>query len=185
MHINSKKSYKKTILIIASILVLALAVAIGGYLYMRTGNNKYDSNGISTERTLQDKQLEKKLDSNPDQKQQATQTDHPTTPSVDESTNLQQVNVILTNTGEVDGSVSASGFVSDVVESTGTCTYVFTNGQKTVEKVSNTLTNATSTTCKTVQFSASDLSAGTWEVQLKYSSPTSTGSSNMLNLVVS
>ena len=185
MYINQKKSSKKTILIISSILVLALVAVAGGYWYIHRGDSKRDVNGVSTERTSQDKELEQKLNSNPEQKQQTTQTDHPAAPSVDKTTSLQQVNVILTNTGETNGFVSASGFVSNAIESTGTCTYVFTNGQKIVEKTSTTLTNSTSTTCKTVKFSASELSAGTWKVQLKYSSPTSTGSSNTLDLVVS
>jgi flagellar basal body-associated protein FliL len=187
MRINNHNNHRTAKIVIVSIAAVLLvgSATVGAFMYFHRNDIKRNSNGISTEQTPQDKQLEQNLNNNPDQKQQTTQTDHPAAPSVDKATNFQQVNVILTNTGETNGSVSASGFVSNTVESTGTCKYVFTNGQKSVEKTSTTLTNSTSTTCKTVQFSASELSAGTWKVQLKYSSPTSTGLSNTLDLVVS
>lgn len=187
MQINTHSNHRTAKVIIASIAAVLLVggAAVGGLMYSQRNDIKRDPKGVSTERTPQDKQLEQNLNNHPDQKQQTTQTDHPTAPSVDKSTNLQQVNVILTNTGEANGSISASGFVSNAVESTGVCTYVFTSGSKNVEKTSTTLTNSTSTTCKSVQFSASELNSGTWKVQLKYSSPTSTGSSNTLDLVVS
>lgn len=185
MHIEHKKSHKKAIIVSIVLLVIIIAGAVAGYRYMHRNDIKRNSSGISTEQTPQDKKLEQNLNSDPSKKQQATQTDQPTAPTVDKTTNLQQVNVILTNTGETNGMVSASGFVSNVVEANGTCNYVFTNGSRSVTKTSTTLTNASSTTCKTVQFSATELGAGTWSVQLKYNSPTSAGSSNTLEVTVS
>lgn len=183
-HTNSAKT-KLLIGVLAGVLVLAGGAGAYFYLHRHDNDIKRNPQGISVEQTPQDKKLAEELNSDPSKKQQATQTDTPPAPTVDKSTNLQQVNVILTNTGESNGMVSASGFVSNVVESSGTCTYVFTNGQKSIEKTSTTLPNSTSTTCKTVQFNASELSAGTWKVQLKYASPTSAGTSNTLEVTVS
>lgn len=187
MRINNHTPHRTVRNVIVSITILLLigGATVGVFMYFHRNDITRNPSGMSVEQTPQDKQLEQKLNDNPAQKQQTTQTDHPGAPTVDKTTNLQQVNVILTNTSEANGSVSASGFVSNAVESTGTCTYVFTNGQKSVEKTSTTLTNSTSTTCKTVQFAASELGRGTWKVQLKYTSPTSTGSSNTLEVAVS
>lgn len=180
-----KKSHKKVIIISVIAALILAAAGFAGYYYLYRNDTKHSTTGVSLERTPEDKKLEQNLKDNPQQKQQATQTDQPSAPPVDKTTNLQQVNVVLTNTGETNGMVSASGFVSNVVESNGSCSYVFTNGPSSVTKTSTTLTNANSTTCKTVQFNASELGAGTWNVQLKYSSPTSTGSSNTLQVAVS
>lgn len=183
---HTKSNRSKIIISIVAVLLL-VAVGVGAYFYLHRHDNdiKRNPNGISTEQTPQDKKLQQDLNNDPSKKQQTTQTDQPPAPTIDKTTNLQQVNVILTNTGESNGMISASGFVSNAVEANGTCSYVFTNGSMSVTKTSTTLTNANSTTCKTIQFSASELSRGTWNVQLKYSSPTSAGSSNTLEVSVS
>lgn len=186
MQIYSQRKHinKKTVLILVGIIILAAAVC-SGYWYFHRNDTQRDANGVSTERTPQDKKLEEQLQSDPARKQESTQTDRPTSPTVDEKTNLQRANVILTNTGQSGDEITASGFVSNVVEEGGTCTFVFVKNLQTIEKSSSTLSNATSTTCKTVKFSKSELSSGTWKVHIKYTSGVSTGESNELELSVS
>jgi hypothetical protein len=184
MHINSRNNSKKVVIIVVAIAIILAVIGAAGYFYLHRNDIKRDENGVSIEQTPQDKKQEQDLKDDPTKKQQPTQTDRPTEPTVDQKSQLQQVNVVLTNTGVTNGTVSASGFVSNVIESNGTCKYIFTNGQKTVEKTSTTLTNPTSTTCKTVEFNSSELGTGTWKVKINYSSSASTGVSNELEVTI-
>lgn len=166
--------------VLALLLLAALGYAL--YAYLNKDTIKRDADGVSVERTQQDIKLEDELKNDASRKQQATQTDKPSQPAVDEETNLQKANVVLTNTGYMDDLVSASGFVSNIVEQTGSCKYIFTNGERVVEKTSSTLVNSSSTTCKTVEFPRSELGAGSWKVHIIYSSSASYGKSNELEV---
>lgn len=182
---NKRNKTKNIAIISLSILfVLGATFAVYAFIHRNDDEIKRDASGTSIERTPQDKALEENLENNPSDKTDSSQTDTPQAPSVEEGTNLQKVNVVLTNVGETNGTVSASGFVSNAVEVDGKCTYVFTKGQEVYKKESTTLTNANSTTCKTVNFPSSELSSGTWKVDIEYSSAASAGKSNTLEVTV-
>ncbi len=182
---NKNRKSKKPLVVSVLIIVLAAAIVSTIYLYVHRNDIKRDSNGVSIERTPQDKKLEQDLNKNPEKKEESTQTDQPPKPSVDPSTKLQKVNVVLTNVGESeDASISASGFVSNIVETNGVCTYQFTSAGRVIEKQSTILPSASSTTCKTINFPASELGSGVWKVQLKYTSSVSEGISNTLEVNV-
>lgn len=182
------KTTKKQKIILAALVVGILAIAVGVSAVKRSHNQQMstsrDKNGISQQRTPQDIALENQLNNDPSRKSGSTQSDRPADPKIDNTTNLQKVNVILTNSNVSGGTVSASGFVSNVVESNGVCTYTFAKQAESIKKTSATLPNATSTTCTTVQFPVSELSSGTWQVSLGYASGASAGDSNVLELVV-
>lgn len=130
-------------------------------------------------KTDTEKQATNNLKKNPQDKTQNNQTDTPATPPIDTTSGKQQANVLITNAGVSNGNVSVSGFVTNVVESDGSCTYTFTNGSSKVSKTTDVLPNATSTTCATTTFPASDLEpSGTWSVVLSYSSSQSAGVSS-------
>lgn len=175
---------KKTALIALGLLAVIGLGSFGVYAYLHRNDIKRDANGVSVERTQQDLKLEEELKRDVSRKEQSTQTDRPADPVIDEETNLQQANVVLTNTGQSGDEITASGFVSNVVEEGGVCTFVFTDGQRAVKKNTGTLPNANSTTCKTVRFNKEELSAGTWRVYIEYSSSVSAGNSNELEVRV-
>jgi len=186
MHNINKKNNKKTklvVLTIVSLLLVCLAsLAVYAYVHRNDNEIERDANGISVERTPQDLALEENLENNPSDKTNNSQTDTPLFPEVDETTNKQNVNVILTNAGEINGNISASGFISNLVEENGTCTYIFTNGQNIHKKEATTMTNPNSTTCKTISFPNSELGTGVWKVNLIYSSSSAKGTSNILEV---
>lgn len=185
MRIQSKKTWsKKKAAIVALLIVVVGAGTYSAYVYFHKDDIKRDDKGVSVERTPQDVKLEEELNKDPAKKEQTSQTDHPATPEVNNQTGLQNASVVLTNTGETNGEVSASGFVSNVVEESGTCKYIFTKGDATVEKTSTTLPNANSTTCKTVHFDKSELGVGVWKTALEYNSSTSSGRSNELEVTI-
>lgn len=123
---------------------------------------------INMNKTATEKKTTEDLKSNPESKLENPQTDTPETPIVDPVQNKQAANVLITNAGIFNNKVSASGFVTNLVEEGGVCTYVFTSNSQSITKESQTLVNPTSTTCKTVSFSADELSSGVWSVHIEY-----------------
>ena len=184
MRTTRYKNNKMIIAIIATSLIVLALVAGGVYWFSQKDEIKRDENGISTERTPQDRKLEDELQNNPELKEQASQTDHAESATVDPDTQLKVANVVITNAGVSGGEVSASGFITNIVDDQGSCEYLFTKNSVTVAKPAATLSNPGSTTCKTVRFSSDELSPGVWKVQLKYSSETSSGKSNALEITI-
>lgn len=185
MKINKQYNKKKLVII----LILLLVLVTGGYLGVAALNKlppfaaaektyKPGEQVTNLERSESEKKAEETLKDNPEQKTANNQTDTPEPPKVSSAGKLN-VNVLLTNAGISNGTVTASGFVTNIVEEGGTCTFKFINGSNVVTKTSTTLTNPTSTTCSTVRFPATELMAGgTWKVSLAYSSEKASGSSN-------
>ena len=186
MLINQKKkSYKKTIVITCIVLVTILVISFVGYWYTHKDTHiPRDANGVSTQRTPHDLNLEQELIRDLSKKLKAIAADRPVAASIDQSTHKQQANVVLTHIGATERMISASGFISNVVESDGVCIFRFIKGSKSIEKNATTLSNPSSTTCKTVRFSASELGVGTWQVQLDYRSSRSTGVSGILEVTL-
>lgn len=186
MKINQTKSSK---LIKIFIVVGVLLVGAGVYLGVAwqknlppfSSLNKTYAPGEQTEnlnRTDTEKKVTEELNKNPEKKLENPQTDTPSTPSASPTSGKQSANVLVTNVGVFNGRVSASGFVTNLAEEGGSCEYVFVSGGQLINKQSQTLVNTTSTTCKTVSFSADELSSGVWKVHIKYTSPTSEGVSS-------
>ncbi|OGL23976.1 hypothetical protein A2791_03695 [Candidatus Saccharibacteria bacterium RIFCSPHIGHO2_01_FULL_46_30] len=187
MQINKNKSKKKIAIVTAIILMVVLAV---GYLVVAALNKLPPFASVektyapgeqvtNLERSKTEKDAERAIVDNPDLKTENNQTDTPNTPTQETDSGKTQVNLLVTNARIANGTVSASGFVTNIVESGGACTYTFTNGNATLTKTAQTLTNPSSTTCATVSFPASELTAnGTWKVVLGYSSDKASGTSN-------
>lgn len=106
-------------------------------------------------------------------------SDKPETPTKNPDTGLNNATVEITNAGVDGNEIYAGGQVTNVTESTGTCTYIFTNSStgSTVTETSSVLPNSSYTVCAAVNVSKSKFSAGTWEVVLKYKSTNSAGES--------
>lgn len=179
---NSKRN--KRILVILAVIVL-LILGYGLYAWkakLPPFKDTYDPSGtaVNMDRTDTEKAQSQKLQDDPKAKTQNDQTDTPAAPSTDQSTGKQQANVLLSRAGITNGTVSAGGVVTNVVESDGQCSYIFTNGSNTVTKVSQTMTNPSSTSCAVVSFPSSELKAsGAWQVYIQYDSSTSSGKSNI------
>ena len=178
----SKKQKMAAVLISAVVLVGGyLGVAFYKHLFPFTNKTPTYEPGthvVNKDKSDTENQAIDNLKNNPQDKTKNNQTDTPSAPTVNQDSGKKEANVLITNVGIQNGTVSASGFATNVVESDGTCTYTFVNGSNKVIKTSKVLPNPTSTTCETVNFPASELPVtGTWSVVLSYSSPESAGSS--------
>lgn len=79
--------------------------------------------------------------------------------------------VIVVAGVDVDGAhVSASGYVSGVIESGGECTFVFAQGDEVVTSAVESAPDRLSTSCGTVKVPIADFSRGSWTVSLEYKS---------------
>jgi hypothetical protein len=85
---------------------------------------------------------------------------------------------------EATASLDAAGYVSPVVEEGGLCTLRLTEGEDTVTVTAPAMADATTTVCAGFSVSGERLSAGTWTVQLDYSSTTTEGASQPLSVEV-
>ncbi|QAY74583.1 hypothetical protein ET445_15820 [Agromyces protaetiae] len=79
--------------------------------------------------------------------------------------------VIVVAGPDVDGEhVSASGYVSGVIEDDGECVFRFIHGESVVEATSRSTADRQTSSCGVVQVETSKVTRGTWTVQLNYTS---------------
>jgi flagellar basal body-associated protein FliL len=185
MKIKTKKSKLKIVIAIVIVLVLTVAAYLALAFFkhyppfMEAQQKTTEGQTVNLERSDAENEKIKDIQENPESKTKNDQNDTPKPPTQNTSSGKQAVNVLLTNASIINNTVRASGFVTNIVQDGGECTYTFTNGASTLTKKANTLTNPTSTTCETVTFSPAELPAsGTWKVVLKYSSSNAEGTSN-------
>lgn len=114
-------------------------------------------------------------------------TDPPNTATAPPTTGRapRSVSVVLTYADWDPGTgVSAAGYVADTVEQGGTCTLTLTRGGKSVEVTTEGIADASNTACGALTVAPAQLSTGTWTSVLTYSSTTSTGTSQSVQVKV-
>lgn len=171
----------------AALVISIIALLAGVLLYAAWQNDLFPFEGaekeyqtgesvINMERGQTEKDLSDALKENPERKIQNNQTDTPAVAEVDVASGKQQANVILTNAGIFNNSVSAAGIITNIAEVDGQCRFTFVNADQIIEKTSKTLPNPTSTACETVSFPVSELPVdGEWKVKVTYTSTSSYG----------
>jgi len=112
-------------------------------------------------------------------------TDAPTTPPAPEPGNLAAVTVTMSYWGAdpADGSAFGNGY-ADTIETGATCTLVMTQGSSTVRAEASATADASTTSCGEMTVPSSELSPGTWSAHIEYTSPTSSGQSAPVEIVV-
>jgi hypothetical protein len=81
--------------------------------------------------------------------------------------------------------VQVGGYVGGVVEEGGVCTLTLTNGGTTVTGRTDALPDASTTACGAVTVPGDEVSAGTWQAVLSYSSAGHSGTSDAVDVEVS
>lgn len=186
---NKKPILLATFLGIVAIVLIYVGVAYAIHLPPFASTKKdpiaTGEHTVNMEKSETEKKTETDLKQNPDKKTDQSGVDVPEQPKTDPSTGKQQVQVLITSAGVINRQVDARGSVMNLAEDGGTCTFTFTMNGTTVQKTSGTLPGGpTSTSCKSVQFSQDELSVGTWQVVLEYTSSTSYGKSSATSLEV-
>ncbi len=186
MKLNKQTNNKKKIILLLVLAVVAVTgVYFGAAAFYKlppfaSEQKTYEigEQTVNYDRTETEKKAEEVIRDNPEQKTQNPQTDRPKSPE-SEPDGKAKVNVLITNVSVANGTLSASGMVTNLVQEGGDCRYIFTNGAQTITKISSPLTTPTSTACATVRFPAAELAGDGWSVKLTYESDTATGVSEV------
>ncbi|MDR3297900.1 MAG: hypothetical protein LBT19_00765 [Candidatus Nomurabacteria bacterium] len=190
---KSKNTKKRTNHIRIIIPVVLAGVAVWGIFALMGELSKTSNSANNTENTVTQPEEDpiktndpQNTDNVSDEKDITGGSDKTETPTTNPSTGLKNATVEITNASYENGQITASGQVNNVVETTGTCTYVFTNTStgKTVTLTSDTLPSPSSTPCSSVSSNKSNFTTGKWSVILKYKSSYSEGESTSVTFTI-
>lgn len=197
MAAKTKKKNKHLVLKIIGWILLVAVISFGALAGMKIYNDSnkvadveethdvntadVDNNAIKqAEPTEEDKTTagnDAKAKTEELEKQQAAEVEK-------DANGLRKANVVLNDPYKVDGKIIISSTITNVVETEGNCSYIFTSGANTVTKKTNVLPNAKNTVCEAVVLERDSLSAGQWKVRLEYKSKLSEGVSETQTFTV-
>ncbi len=174
MRINKNKSSKK---LIVTLVIVALLTTVGVYAYYHknTNNNSVTADTMESQPNT-DEEQSKALKESPDNKEKVVNSDRPPEPETIEGSELKSLQVTAT-ANISSGTLYIRGGVNYPVED-GRCfaTLVGPGGQK-ITKDTTLLQNPSSTDCKTIQISTSELTSGKWTISLNFESSIYVGKS--------
>lgn len=181
MRIQKQTKRKNRILIIL-LPILVVIGAIFGYFYFTTTNPDNKSTA-SPDTFKSDRDQSKSLQDNPDNKDKAPNTDHPTTPSTVTDSSKKQVQVVA-STNRSGDTIFIRGGINYPV-SGGSC-YVELSGPsgQSIRKDSTVLQNPASTDCKTISIPITELTSGNWTFILHYTSDDYEGVSSEISFAI-
>lgn len=182
MEIKKERKNKRKIII--TLLALALAGAVLSYIYFAMlRHNDTPSNSISKEVHESDREQSSVLQENPENKDQAPNTDHPTAPSTTGESSKKQVQMVA-STDQSGGTVFIRGGINYPVAG-GSC-YAQLSGPsgQSIRKDSTVLQNPASTDCKTISIPTSELAPGSWTFVLHYTSDEYEGASDAIPFTI-
>lgn len=182
MKTTNKKRLSKKIIIICGIISLILA-SILIYIFnvdpfnWKTPQNTVQNNSINyNPATAEQKKAGNKTKSG--------SNDTPPAPTPIPGSNKNNVQVTITDASQYINVVEIRAYVNEV-NSTGHCNIQLQKDGSVVTRNVDTLTNASTTSCKTVDIPVSEFySDGSWAVTVTYSSDTATGESTTTNVEV-
>lgn len=186
MKIKQHKKTKKIIPVIILVSILLLAGAVLLYFYLNRGSS--DKLPTSTDNTSEsmnksDNVQAQNLRENPNNKEQATNTDKPSTPTDNKETGKQQVQMTA-STNTSGNIVFIRGGVNYPVSGGGCFVLLTGPSGQAVRKDTTVLQNPASTDCKTISIPTRELSPGKWTFTLHYESVDYEGKSNEVSFSI-
>lgn len=116
--------------------------------------------------------------SNPDDKQNSSGSDQPTTPIAQEGSSKGKIDMTITAANQSGSMLQIRTLIGALVN-TGTCTLVLTSAlNSSVTKSSEVQPQSNTSTCKGFDVSTTELSPGEWKATITYDSDTLTGSAS-------
>ena len=171
--LNRPRPSKRTLLITC---VLIVILAVGGFAYSRMRNDK-NPTAASPEST-------EKIDLNPPTEQDKKDVEQHKDDIVKQQEEISKpqpstktVTPFIVDAGYYNNQVEVRSYISEIYESSGTCTVTLVKGGSRVVKQVQGVKGATTTDCPVTTVPRSELSVGAWAVTVSYSSPTASGNS--------
>ena len=176
IDIKQKTSKKKLFFLVAVVLVLAIGAGSALYVWQRPEPAPVISQPGGVVEITPPTQQEK--DQADQQKEEVIkQQEIENTPSTDK----KRVGVAIIYADQTTLNAEVSG----VFEDGGVCTATFTQGNKKIQRTSQGVKNATTTSCAPMDFDPDFFaSTGTWTLAVSYSSNTASGTSSSTNITV-
>lgn len=186
-YANRKKSPKIPLLIALAVLLLAGAVTAFAY-FQKLGpfanRSESDSNSTAATNTVDysgpsDNDIAESQDAKKNAGSSAdSSSDAANSSSGSSNTSKKTANVGISYADiNSKNNLEIRAFVNNIIEGDGTCTATVTKGSTTITKTSEAFIDTSSSICEPIYIPKSQLSAGEWSVNVKYSSPNATGSS--------
>lgn len=179
----SKPSRKKNVLIIL-ILVLILSGAVLAYSKLKNGRNdtdRRDLDALTGEAINYGPPSDEEIRTGEQPQNQPTD-DFPETPTENKA---KVYPIISTWTQDRDSkNLFINGFVPSIVEADGICQLTLQKDGQAKTQSKDARPDAQTTTCGVLEIAYSDLSKGTWDATLTYSSSLSSGTSETVRIEV-
>lgn len=180
MKISHPRSKKNLIIYISLGVVVLLVVAAFLYVY------KFDGNlfGWTTKSNTQDTTTDKQVESTDEQKEAGDNTteggsDKPPSPAPQTGSDKKTVEVLITAANQNSGVLQVRALISTVVN-TGNCTLTLTKSGQTVTKTADTQALSSTSTCKGFDIPVSELSSGSWQLNLIYENDSLKGTASKI-----
>lgn len=171
---RKKLSSRFRYLSIGAIVVVVVATA-SGWLYLRSRPSKHSTSYTLSTINYTPATPQEKADSNQhkddivkNQDQASNNASQPT---------AKPVTPIIVDASQYGDVIEVRGFVPQITEANGTCTYTFT-GASTFTRQQAAVADATTTRCPAFDLPTSLFAPGTWSTTITYTSPTHTGTSD-------
>ncbi|MGB4759540.1 MAG: hypothetical protein WBP26_05810 [Candidatus Saccharimonadales bacterium] len=170
MKNSPKNSSNKSRIVIAIIAIVAIAcMAFVAYFTMRSDSSESSANKERNSVNYSGPTTEEQQAGDEQKDKIITEEQNQTTP--------ETASIIISNTGQSGEVVRVRAFVSNAVESGGTCTTKLSKDGSTVIKETPAFADASSTQCGAIDFDRNQFtSGGTWQVNVTYQSATLHGS---------
>lgn len=179
MRIKKKPhiSRKKLLLLFLVIVTLGL---VGWYAFQSTDTYIPDNNDTSVDNINYSPPTEHEIKEGQNAKKNGGTTNDGVVIESDKDT----VQVGITYADIYEDRLEIRAFTNGVVDGTGTCTAIVTSGSQRIEKKSKAFIDASSSVCRPIYIPLSNLSSGTWEVTVVFSTNEKRGKSDTVTVRV-
>lgn len=185
---NYTSSNKKKVATILAVFI-AIAAIVAGYLVFAKLQDKWPFEHEAVGKVEEDKKVrgygdvnyeeptEQEVIDSQDAKKRATEESGSNNKQDDNvSSNKKNISLGVSSSSVYGQNLEIRAFTTDVIEGTGTCTAVLTKGNLKVEKSGKAFIDSTSSICEPIYIPVKSFaSKGSWDLVLKYDSPTSSG----------
>lgn len=192
MKINRSNKQTKTIIIIASSVVISLVIGWGAFSYYKkvwpfaAQESVTPTSAEGDDSINLDPPTQQEIEESQDAKKRVTQTDQNPNESIDaEQSEKKSVGVGISFADVYKGNLEIRAFTNGAIQGTGTCTATVTKGGQTITKSVKAFIDTSSTQCHPIYIPVEDLNAGTWNVSVKFVSPDHEGVSETVEVSVS
>lgn len=166
--------------IVTLISVIVLLAAGGGVIFYYSQNTSIEDTPLTTDPITQDINTDPPTE---EEKQAADDSKERIVREEEQRSSQQgskrQVKPIISSWGQSSsGSLEVNGFVSEIIETGGTCTLTISKNGTTLSAKSAGSADAQTTTCGEMIIGSGSLSPGQWSATLAYTSSKAEGKSN-------